>query len=131
MTTSLGSGRSRHLQRVAAVCVVLFLAAGCGGEAHHFTLMSTRACLEARRLTTQLEDNWLFKPTEGALVVIFGRQYVSLNFGEDETEAQSIRDAARSAGGARWPVGSRANVAYVWSAQAKSRVSDVLTCLRE
>jgi hypothetical protein len=110
------------LALVAAAC------AGCGGSHDHFRLASTRACLDARGFKTATQDNWLFKPTQGSLVVAFGRQYVSLNFGENDREARNIRNAWRRA--SHWPIDARANVAYVWSRRAKGRVARVLACLR-
>jgi len=77
-----------------------------------------------------IEDNWLIRPSEGSLVVLFGRRYVALEFGKTSTEARRIRDGLRSVSG-RWPVESGANVAYFWSARMKRRVRPVLACLRE
>lgn len=44
-------------------------------------LAPTRACFDARGYDTEVEDDWLMKPSEGSLVVSFGRQYVVLKFG--------------------------------------------------
>ncbi|MFL5937423.1 MAG: hypothetical protein ACJ74P_10055 [Gaiellaceae bacterium] len=104
-------------------------AAGCASGDDHFRLAKTRSCLESRGYTTSIQNNWIFKPTNGSLVVTFGRQYVALNFGEDELEADTIRDGALRAN-EHWPIGATANVAYVWSVGAKTRVSGVLDCLR-
>ena len=107
------------------------MTAGCGGYQERFTLAPTRACLDSRGFDTEIEDDWLMKPSEGSLVVSFGRHYVALKFGKDEAEARAIHDAARSAGGQGWPIARRANVAYVWTAAGKRRLPDVLDCLRE
>jgi hypothetical protein len=118
----------RRLQPFA-ICTVVLIAAGCG-DGQHFRLVATRSCLAARGYETSSAKNWIFNPTEGTLDVLFGRRYVSLNFGKDATEARLIRDSALQAGGSQWPVGARANVAYVWSAGAKLHVDRVLDCLR-
>jgi hypothetical protein len=106
----------------------LVVMTGCG-SGMHFRLGPTRSCLDQRGYETSVEDNWIFKPTDGSLVVEFGRRYVALNFGKDEREAPSIRDAALQAN-ARWPIAVRGNVAYVWSVGTKGRVKEAVDCLR-
>jgi hypothetical protein len=106
----------------------LLVAAGCGSD-EHFRLRATRSSLDQRGYTAAIENNWIFKPSDGSLVVQFGRRYVALNFGRDEREARSVRDAALQAN-ARWPIAVRANGAYVWSVGTKDRVAAVVDCLR-
>jgi len=122
-----------HVSRVVALLLVVTTAttAGCGGDQEHFRLAPTRACLDARGFDTEIEDDWLMRPSEGSLVVPFGRHDVALKFGSDESEARGIYDAARSAGGTGWPIARRANVAYVWTAAAERRLPAILGCLRE
>ena len=106
----------------------LVVLTGCGSGTH-FRLGATRSCLNQRGFKTSVEDNWIFKPTNGALVVEFGRRYVALNFGKDEREARNIRDAALEVN-SRWPIAVRGSVAYVWSVGTKGRVKEVVGCLR-
>ena len=122
-----------HVSRVVALLLVVTTAttADCGGDQEHFRLAPTRACLDARGFDTEIESDWLMKPSEGSLVVPFGRDYVALKFGRDGSEARGIYDAARAAGGAGWPIAQRANVAYVWTAAGKRRLPEILDCLGE
>lgn len=126
-------GITGTVNRVAVpfISIAIAMAGACGGGQNHFNLAPTRACLDSRGFDTEIEDDWLMKPSEGSLVVSFGRDYVALKFGKDESEARGIYDAARSSGGEGWPIARRANVAYVWTTAGERRVSDVLRCLRE
>jgi hypothetical protein len=112
-------------KRIAAA----MLAAGCGSPRVHYRLSATRACLEQRGFRTELENNWLLKPSEGSLLVIFGRGTVVLEFGSEAREADRMRDAAFEVQ-RNWPIAARSNVAYVWDRKSMRHVAAVLDCLR-
>ena len=117
------------MQRVSVIAIVLLtVSSGCG-SGEHFRLEATRSCLHHRGYKTSIQNNWIFKPSEGSLAVEFGRRYVALNFGKDDSEARRIRAAALHVD-AHWPIAARANVAYVWSVGARGRVGAVVDCLR-
>jgi hypothetical protein len=118
------------LTTALGITAALFVA-GCGTGEQHFRLKPTRDCLKAHGFRTVTANNRILKPSEGSVGAAFGGgQYVELEFGKDAREALSIRNSLRNVGGKNWPVGARANVAYVWSAHAQDRVKGVLGCLR-
>src|ERR1051325_11173614 len=49
------------------------IAVSCGGAAEHYRLSPTRACLVQRGFTTEVDNNWVLKPSQGSLLVIFGK----------------------------------------------------------
>jgi len=105
-------------------------AAGCGNASRHYQLAPTRTCLNERGFRTQVENNWVVKPSQGSLLVTFGRGIVGLEFGSSGREANGIRYAMLRAGGKKWPVDARRNIAYVWDRKSKPHVAAVLDCLR-
>jgi hypothetical protein len=110
---------------------LLVVAGGCGDQ-QHYILAATRSCLDERGYQTTIQDNWVFEPSEGSLVVEFSRQWIVLNFAKDGSEARTIRDSAVAADEAlRSELLVRGNVVYGWSSGAKPSLKDVLGCLRE
>ena len=119
------------MKRGILLALVVGVAAGCGDD-QRYTLQPTRSCLDERGYKTRIQDNWLFEPSGGSLVVALNGQWVVLDFAQDSDDARSIRDSAVAADEAmKSELLVRENVVYGWSSGAKSRVEDVLRCLRE